>query len=58
MAKATQKEIRNHYKSRNCEVRIDRYGRVTYRQEGESVWLDGRWADEYSIDAVHGVVFS
>ena len=58
MTNATQKQIRDHYKARNCEVRISRDGQVAYRAEGEKVWLDGRWVEEYRVDEVNGVVFA
>ena len=52
--KATEKQIRDHYKAQGCECRISD-GHVRYRPANRSkrdtgAWLDGRWVREYIVD--------
>jgi len=47
---ATAAEIRSFYKEQGREVRITRDGHVTYRDEGETMWREGRWVEEYKVD--------
>ena len=53
---ATAAEVRKLHKDQGREVRIFRDGRVEYRDEGGSMWLEGRWVEEYRVDAECGVV--
>lgn len=53
---ATVAEARKFHKSQGREVRISRDGRVEYREEGSTMWLEGRWVEEYKVDAECGVV--
>jgi hypothetical protein len=51
--KATEKQIRDHYKSGGYDVRISQ-GHVRFRPTNRSkrdtgAWLDGRWVEEYSV---------
>jgi hypothetical protein len=46
---ATAAEVRSHYKSNGDTVRISRAGRVTFRSDGEGIWLEGRWVEEYQV---------
>jgi len=54
---ATAAEIRQHYKSAGCKVRISQDGHVTYKPDGKGPWLDGRWVEEYKITE-NGNVFT
>ena len=49
-AAPTAKEVRAAHKSAGNEARISKDGRVTYRHEGTSDWLDGRWVEDYQRD--------
>lgn len=51
---AAAAQVRKHYKDQGYEVRISREGRVEFRREGDSMWLDGRWVSEYRI--IYGAV--
>lgn len=44
---ATTAQVRKTYKDQGFEVRIGRDGHVTFRREGSSKWLEGRWVSEY-----------
>lgn len=48
----TQKanEVRAAHKAAGNDVRISKDGRVTYRPEGTTDWLEGRWVEEYQRD--------
>jgi len=46
----TATEVRAAHKAAGNEVKITRDGRVTYRAEGDTTWLDGRWVEEYRRD--------
>lgn len=48
---ATTKQVRTYYKAQGCDVRISRDGHVTYRKDGDSMWLEGCWVDDYRVDA-------
>ena len=43
----THSEVRAAHKAVGNEVKITRDGRVTYRPEGTTAWLEGRWVEEY-----------
>lgn len=53
---ATAAEVRKFHQDRGRDVRISRDGRVTFRDEGETMWLEGRWVEEYKADDEVGVV--
>ena len=53
---ATTAEVRKFHKEQGREVRISRDGRVEYRDEGDAMWLEGRWVEEYKVEAGCGVV--
>lgn len=46
---ATKTEIRTHYTDQGYEVKIDRDGHVTYRENADDPWLEGRWVSEYRV---------
>ena len=54
---ATTKQVRDSYKASGYDVRISRDGHVTFRKDGDSMWLEGRWVEEYRVDADTGSVY-
>ena len=44
----THAEVRMAHKAVGNEVKISRDGHVTYRPEGTTMWLEGRWVEEYN----------
>jgi hypothetical protein len=55
---ATLKQVRDSYKASGLDVRISRDGHVTYRTPGRKcMWLEGRWTEEYRVDADTGSVY-
>lgn len=52
---ATVAQVRKSYKDAGHTVRIGRDGHVTFKRNGEGEWLEGRWVDEYLVDAELGV---
>lgn len=52
---ATTAEVRKLYKDQGHTVRISSEGHVEFRQNGEGPWLEGRWVEEYRVDAETGV---
>ena len=54
---ATTKQVRDSYKASGYDVRISRDGHVTFRKDGDSMWLEGRWVEEYRVDAETGSVY-
>jgi hypothetical protein len=55
MKSATRKQIRQYYKAAGCAVWITRDGRVAYKPESASVWLDGWHVERYHV-ADSGVI--
>jgi hypothetical protein len=46
-AATTSKEVRAAHKVAGNKVRISNDGNVTFRPEGTSKWLEGRWVEDY-----------
>jgi len=53
---ATAKNVRAAHNAAGNDVKITRDGHVTYRAEGDTMWMDGRWVEEYRCDDA-GIVF-
>ena len=47
---ATKQQIRNYYAEQGCVARVSNNGRVTFQRE-EAGWLEGRWQEEYVVEA-------
>ena len=54
---ATHKQVRDSYTASGLDVRISRDGHVTYRTPDRGYWLEGRWTEEYRVDADTGLVY-
>ena len=57
MTKATNKQIRDHYKAQDYDVRIGKDGYISYRYPAaDALWKCGRWASEYRVINGHVVL--
>ena len=55
-ATPTATEVRAAHKDAGNEVKISRDGRVQFRAEGDTAWLEGRWVEEYQRDDAGNVI--
>lgn len=55
---ATAADVRKFHKSQGNDVRISRDGIVQYREDAASMWMCGRWVEDYKVDAITGKIFA
>lgn len=57
MTKATEKQIRDHYRAQGYEVHIQKDGHVSFRYPAaDALWKEGRYVSEYVIVNGHVVL--